>query len=386
MKFVSSRQFGIAAFLIIMAQKMFLLPTMMIKTGGQSSYISVIFVLLLEFFVLFLIMFTVKLQPNRSLYNLLDKGAGKAGGKIIAALMLFCIGLKMTLLMSELRVFFNINLGESLPDWIAAIPVCMFLFLTGVKTLRGIGRLSEITTPFILIIMVVLFLMVAGNVDFSRLLPVLGDGIAPIFKNVSLYPLWFGDIPYMLIFLGQVKKDKKFFLYAPVGAGLGGTIALVFSSVLFIVFGGIPHLLDYGNNISGTLLYSASSYIFGRFDLIIFSVWIFTLFIQLALVFYLFTRNLKYIFDVKGNSIVSIISAVFVYIMIVFIFREEHPLYYFCVLPIVRVSALFNHYLVPVFVFIVAAVLKARQNKRTARDLRPNFDHGIRQRKVGHEA
>lgn len=386
MKFISSRQFGITAFLIIMAQKMFLLPTMMIKTGGKSSYISVVFILLLEFAVLLLIMFTIKMQPNRSLYNLLDKGAGKTGGKIIAVLMLFCIGMKMILLMSELRVFFNINLGESLPDWLAAVPVCLFLFLIGVKTLRGIGRMSELTAPFILIIMVLLFLMIAGNVDFSLLLPVLGEGMAPIFKNVAVYPLWFGDIPYMLIFLGQVKKDKKFFLYAPVGAGLGAVIALVFSTVLFVVFGRISHLLDYGNNISGALLYSASSYAFGRYDLIIFSVWIFTLFIQLALVFYLFTRNLKYIFGARSNNLVSILGAAFVYVMIVFVFPEEHPLYYFCVMPLVRFSALFNHYLVPLFAFIVAAVLKIKQNKRAARTLRPNFDSPIRQRKVGHEA
>ncbi|MCL2675634.1 MAG: spore germination protein [Firmicutes bacterium] len=387
MKSITSRQFAIAAFLVIMAQKIFLLPTMMVKTGGASGYISVIFVLALELAVLLLIMFTIKMQPNRSLYNLLDKGAGKVGGRIIAALMLFCLSLKLMLLVSEIRVFFNINLQEGLSEWVAQISAGVFLFAVGTKTLRGIGRLAEITAPFILGVMVLMFLLVVGNVQFDRLLPVLSGGFAPILKNMSLYPLWFGDIPYMLIFLGQIKKDKRFFLYAPVGAGLGAVIALFFSSVLFMAFGGIPHLLDYGNNISTMLFYSATSYMMGRFDLILFSVWIFTLFIQFALVFYFLTRNLKYIFGANGNRLVSLAGAIVVFTMATFIFTEEYPLYYFCTQPIVRFAALFNNYLVPLFVFLIAVVLKIRQNKRVSGELlQPIFSAKIKQRSRNSEA
>ena len=90
MKTVTSKQFTITVLMIMLAQKLFLFAALLVKTGGRSSYISLLLMHLVEFALLIMIITILKIVPNRTFFNLLEKGATKIGGRIIAFLMLFC--------------------------------------------------------------------------------------------------------------------------------------------------------------------------------------------------------------------------------------------------------------------------------------------------------
>jgi spore germination protein KB len=385
MKLVNTKQYYVVVFLMMMAQKLFLLPALMIKTGGRDSYMSMFMILLLEVLVIVMITIVTKMHKNYTFYDLLSKGTKPVIGKIIAGIMVLGLLLKIILVISELRVFFDVNLNEALPDWAAMLPFCAFLFLIGVKTLRGLARLSQLFAPLILVSILILLVLVIGNTYPHWLLPFLANGIKPVFKNIYLYPVWFADVSYLLIFIGNVKPSKRMLLFSTISSVVAAIFVFIFTAAMFATYSSIPDLLDYGNNISNMLLYSPSSYVYGRFDILIFSIWVFTLFIQAGLIFYLLTRNIKYITGANGNKLISGISAAVLYIIVVFIFHDEHDLYRFC-LHFPRLFTVFNNYAVPLLIFILALILKKKSKNEGKQSMlssiKPNFATKIKAGKI----
>lgn len=364
MKQITTKQFSVIAFMVIMALKMFMLPTLMIKTGGRDSWISMIIFILIEFAILFFILFSAKLCPDASFYDLLNKVGGKVGAKIILAIMSLYLLLKMCLIVGELKVFFTVSVFDGLNWEICLIPLMAFLVYLANSSLRGIGRLAEIFMPFIVLSMLALLLLVLGNTNFDGLLPMLAESAEPVLENVSLFPMWFGDLSVMAVFLGEIKQSKRFVVWGFVSAAAGAAVVLFFTAVLFATYGNIPDLLDYGHNISNMLLYSSKSFTYGRFDIPVFCVWITTVFIQLGLVFGATTRHVSQIFAVKQRKWVALGLAVILYAVSVFIFKNEHELYYICT-EYPRFAAIFVEFLVPVLIFIAACVTHFGKKEKT---------------------
>jgi len=400
MKSVSVRQFAFLTFIIIAAQKLLVLPVFLLRTGGRDSYISVAVMLLVEVVVLVIIMLAIK-KTDKNFFQVLERAAGSILGRVIAAVMLVVMVIKILLFISVLRVFFVGALGQNLRDWLAIGLLCALMFYIATKSLRGLGRLGEIFLPLCVVAILALGFFASGNIRPRLIMPFLENGMRPVMDNLWFFPLWFGDLAVMVIFLGQVKLHKRnadaqytkhnaqlqnadikstgknhFIKAGVIAAVLGSVAVLYFCTVLFMTYADVAPLLNYSANVSGLLLYSSQSYRYGRFDIPIFCLFILSLFVVLALFFYAATRHVSYITKAKNNTIVSGVCAVAVYLLFLIFCRTEHALFSFS-LTRIRFFAVFNSIIIPVFILIAACVLgrsKRSNPLSNPRGLRLNID------------
>ena len=72
----------------------------------------------------------------------------------------------------------------------------------------------------------------------------------------------------------------------------------------------------------------------GRFDLMFYCIWLFTVFLKLALIFYLFTRNLGFIVNTRNNYLTSGLCAALWYALSAFVLKNENVTYLFFTGPV----------------------------------------------------
>ena len=73
--------------------------------------------------------------------------------------------------------------------------------------------------------------------------------------------------------------------------------------------------------------FSLGSQDYGRYDLLFYCVWMFSVFISLAFVFRVLTRSVEFIVKAKKHYFVSIICAVILYILSSFVLNNENIVY-----------------------------------------------------------
>ncbi|WP_243299159.1 GerAB/ArcD/ProY family transporter [Bacillus litorisediminis] len=130
-------------------------------------------------------------------------------GKIIGILYLVYFYI-MVILATRLFVEAYKKILIETPSW-AFITVILvltsFIVYLGLETL---GRLNQIMLPVLVIIAIaVVFLTMGEKKDYTNLLPILGNGIAPVAKGSLSVMAWFGEFVIMGMVLPYVQKPKK---------------------------------------------------------------------------------------------------------------------------------------------------------------------------------
>lgn len=359
-KQISTKQFVALLFLMAIAMKMFLLPALMLRVVGKDSYLVMLAYIVVESLSLVCLLITAMRNPDKTLFDILSDAFGRIISRVIVTLFaLFCF-LRCVLMISELKMFFTTTMYEQMNWVIMTIPLMVLLFAFSVRTLRSIGRTSELLLPIILVSTLLLSTLLLGDMNLSALLPVLENGLKPVVKGIVTFPMWYGDTAVLLLVLGNVKISKGFVAWSFVGKAVASVLTLLFSSTLFATYANISTLIDYGNNVSNMTQFSLGSQDYGRFDLLFYCVWLFSVFISLALVFRALTRSVEFVIAKKRHTIVSAVCVIVLYIVSAFVLRNENTVY--------NVMTTWIKYLAyPVaallpFVVLLAALIKYKPN------------------------
>jgi len=370
---ISVKQFAMLTFLIMIGQKLIILPAFLMSSSGRDGYITLLVMMLFEFLILSLIILSIK-KSDKSFFELLDKGLSKIGGRIVAVVMMLAMLIKILLVISVIRLFFNSIFEQNLRDWLSLAAVCFVMFFVASKSLRGIGRMGGIIFPLVMFSVLALIFLSLKNFRPSLMLPFLESGTAPIFSNLWIYPLWFLDIAIMVIFIGKVKGkvlteggagDKKHIMKAGlIAAGAAIVCTLFLSLILFMNFGDLPHLLDYRTNVSGLMLFSKSSYRYGRYDIPLFCLFILSLFVVLGLYFFTLTRHVSYIIKTDKHTRIAAACSIIIFALLLIFFRAEHTLFSFSV-GWIRYFGHFNNLAVPILMVILAIIISRKMSAKS---------------------
>lgn len=329
-KQVTTKQFVAVQFLIALAVKMFMLPALMLRIVGKDSYMVMIIWIAVEFVNLTLILLTAKRNPDKTMYDILTDAFGKVFSRIIVALLSLFIAVKGVLVISELKMFFKVAMYDDINWYIMLVPLMVVLCAFAVRSLRTIGRTSELLLPAVFVCTIILAGLLIGDMQGDNLLPFMSQGFSPVLKGLITFPMWFGDITFLLIFLGNIKITKGFMWAAYISKIIASALVLLFSCMLFATYGNISTLIEYGHNISNMTQFSLGSQDYGRFDLLFYCIWLFTVFIKLAVVFYFLTRNIGFIVGSRNNYVIAILTAVMYYALSQFVFNNENTVFVAC--------------------------------------------------------
>lgn len=359
-KQVSTRQFVVVQFLVALAVKMFMLPALMLRVVGKDSYIVMLVWIAFEFVDLTFVVLLARRNPDKTMYEILTDAFGKVVSRVIVALFTLFVCAKGLLVLGELKTFFVVTMYADINWVVMLIPLMALLCAFGIRSLRSIGRTAELITPVIVVSTLVLSGLLLGDIEFANLLPVMENGFAPIKKGMLTFPMWFGDVSFLLMFLGNIKINRGFIWKSYLSKLVATALVMLFSVTLFSTYANVSTLIDYGNNVSNMTQLSMGAQDNGRFDLMFYCIWLFTVFLKLALIFYFFTRNLGFIVGTRNNYLTSPICAAVWYAVSAFVLRNENVSYLFFT-SAVKYALCPVAFVMPMLLYITA-LLKYRPN------------------------
>ncbi len=371
-KEIDSSQLSVFVFMAVMALKIFLAPGLLIKYSGRDGWISMLVFVAIELVVLLMILFIIKLNPDKDLYEVLKYGVGNIGAKIVLLITSLFFGIKLIIMLGELKLFFNTSILKSI-DFVVCLIVLLFMLVVfSAKGLRPVGRMAQIFFPFVLIALVVLFALTFGNLDINGLNPVVFDK-DEILGTLSKFPIWFGDVAVLLVFTGKVKQKKRLVLGSMISAFISSAAVMYFAIVLFATYGDYPVIIDYGHTISNMVVYSSGSYLFGRFDIPIFCLWMISIFVQVIITFYAIASFMGKIIGKGSDAVWAIVVAVALFLLCQFVFKTKSSLFELGTgLP--RWLCLAVEVFLPAILLVISIVEKLKEKKENDISQKSNTD------------
>lgn len=360
-KEIDSSQLSVFVFIAVMALKIFMVPGLLIKHAGRDGWISMLTFVVIELIVLLAILFIIKLNPDKSVYDILVGALGKVVAKGILLIFAALLFVKLIIMCGELELFFNSSMLKSIDFVVCFIALLVLLVIFSSKGLRPIARMAQIFFPFVLGALLILFLLTVGNLKLDGLTP-LSFNMQEIAFTMSKFPIWFGDVAVLLIFTGKIKVRKRFILKGMLTGAISGIIVMYFAIVLFAAYGDYPIIIDYGHNISNMIVYSSGSYLFGRFDIPIFCIWMISIFVQIAVSFYAIVSFFGSVIEKGSDTVWAIVVAIALFVLCQIFFNSKSELLALGT-GVTRWLCLVIQIILPAMVLIISLINRSREKK-----------------------
>ncbi|SHJ46862.1 GerAB/ArcD/ProY family transporter [Paramaledivibacter caminithermalis] len=207
----------------------------------QDAWIVILLSLICSFGIFFVYLNLHKMHPNKNIIQIIYSILGKALGFPLALLYTLFFFNATARSLKDFGEVINITILNKTPFFIihlAFITVIIYILFLGFEVL---GRMSQVLVIIKVSTLLIMFLLVimSGKVDFKELLPVLGDGIAPVIKNIPMaiaFP--FSEIFVFLAFL-DITAPTKYFNRIVYLALLISGIMLTLSTIIMITSLGV---------------------------------------------------------------------------------------------------------------------------------------------------
>lgn len=278
-KRINTAQLFTLIFILGMSLKMLMLPVLLLKSGGRNAVAAMTVILLCELACLAVLLAALKLAPDKSFAELLRACMGRWAAKAVFLLFALFFFLKLVLLSGEVRIFFSENLFSEFSWCVYAIALFAFCVVVGKGTLRALARTAQFLFPLIVSATVLMFVL-SGITDYARALPLMENGWRNFFPTTLRYAMWYGDYSALVIVFGSLKRTKTTTVLSVLSAVAASVVVLFFTVGLTASFADVADLMRFGQNITGLSHNALGNAMHGRFDLVLFCVWLCSAFIK----------------------------------------------------------------------------------------------------------
>ncbi len=230
---MTSRQFYIMLFFIVISLKVQRLPSIISSSLEKDSYLLILLFLVIEIVLIALAFFILKHLRTKTL-TITD---GNAFSKLIKKLIVFAQAvyfLSLALLLYEaIQNLFAHVLFYELPWKLFSFMLLATVFYLAYSGVCNIARNFELYAFVIGISYVIIAFFGGSHTDFSAVLPFETIDFSKIPQGILDFNLWFGDF-FLILFLGNHTKNIKL-----KWTTLTYALAMTFVSLLYVEFYGI---------------------------------------------------------------------------------------------------------------------------------------------------
>ncbi|MBQ3502523.1 MAG: GerAB/ArcD/ProY family transporter [Clostridia bacterium] len=353
------RQASIIIFYMLVAFKVLSLPSLMYQTCKNDGYLSVLIMMVVDAVLIWVSFKILKQAKDKNIYDFVKQYTGRVVAKILVIALTLVPLIHLGIKTKGLEWFLVKNLYTKFEWFQFAIPIALITCYMIYKGVRNIGRVSEFFIWIIVIGVMIIIIRGLGSVDWTFFLPVLSKGIKPVLKAIYNYLAWFGIGGELLLFAGCIdfnqEKKSKIFFYS--------VLAIVLVQLVLWSFYGAYGIMSSTHNfaISDISQISNANIALDELSWLIVTVWAIAQILHVAIYGYLCCRGLQLIFNIKNDTVATLILFV---ALIVWIFWGEHT---------IALEKLFLHdvvvwvmivgqYLVPLIVFMLSFIKNKRKH------------------------
>lgn len=319
---ISATQFTIIVILFTIGSSILIIPSGLAAASEQDAWIAGIVGLAGGLLVILLFNALAKQNPSLTLLESCEVTLGKGLGKALSLVFISFFFILASTVVWDLVNFLTTHiLVESPVEVISILFISLVIFATRLG-LETIVRCGEIFFPWVIGLFFLWMLFSLPDVKFTNLLPIMEDGVRPIWNGATLSM----SIPYLqlIVFLmisptiRSKKTGKSLFL----GTLLGGLILITITFACILVLG-----------VNETIIQSHPSYVLGkkisfgnfvqRIEVIVAIIWMLTIFFKLVVLFYASTMGFAQVLGVKDYRILTFPLGIILLVLSLFVFPND---------------------------------------------------------------
>ena len=311
-KTISAWQAGIILFILLLANKILLLPSLIESKSKIEPIVVVSILFLFEIGLLILFYWTKSKFPEESFFNLLCQRLGKIVVIMVAVMIFFYFFCKAVFLYNIVCSFLRNLVYKDVSVFlflIGVLPVVNFLAFSG---LTAHARTMQIFFPFMFL--TVLFCVVVGSFRIDGDIILYPMQTLGVLQNVVKFFGAFGDSLFLFVVMDKIKVTHGQWkvVFSLAGAGMALSVAVTIVFVLSFTYTSFLHPFALFELLSFIKEYEG----LGRIDILPVIVIMFLSFYQLALYFYAMTTSVESVFY-KVNSVqaLAVIDTLFVLVV-----------------------------------------------------------------------
>ena len=315
------RQTSIIIFYMLVAFKVLSLPSLMYQTCKNDGYLAVFIMMVVDAILLWGSLKVLKQAKGKNIYEFVKQYTGGVVAKILVIGLTLIPLIHLGIKTKGLEWFLVKNLYTKFEWFQFAIPIALVTCYMIYKGVRNIGRVCEFFVWLIVVGVVIIIIKGFASVDLTFFLPILSKGITPIFKAIFDYLAWFGIGGELLLFCGCIdfkdEKKSRIFFYS--------AIAIILVQLVCFSFYGAYGIMASTHNfaISDISQISNANMALDELSWLIVTVWAIAQILHVAIYGYLFCRGLQIIFNIKNDTVATLVLFVG---LILWIFWGEHTI------------------------------------------------------------
>lgn len=295
---ISARQAGVIAFVLVLSNKILLLPSLLYQYVSADGLFVMAFMFLIEIFSLFVFIKLKTRYPKEKLSEILNRTLTPFFSKLIYLIMFVFFYFKVVLTFAIAYLYFQQQVYQD--DFIFIAFICAFpLACFGViKGLRPLARTIEFFY-YILIAGVVVCLSFSIFTNLKSPIFFTSD-IQSFITTLYRHIFTFGDFIFLFLIMDKidmpVMSSKKIWS--------GALIGMVLVLALYMIFYSKYHITAFMHNnaLSDVVVFTVEFNAFGRLDIVAMSTICFITILQVNIFSYAVCDTLQTIFSKMTNK------------------------------------------------------------------------------------
>lgn len=195
--------------------------------AGQDAWLAYLLGLSGGLLLMGIYVLIARLNPEKTLIEILRTSFGKYIGSIIAVFYIWYFIHLAVLVLRNFSEYMSISVYAETPIIFIIISYALVIAYLVKSGLEVMGRLGEIMVPLLPLMVFFLFLSLIPVYDISNFSPFLGQGIKPVLKTAfSIVTFPFGETVLFLMIFPYLNKKENIFKTAYLSILIAGLILI----------------------------------------------------------------------------------------------------------------------------------------------------------------
>ncbi|GIP32615.1 endospore germination permease [Paenibacillus sp. J2TS4] len=297
---ITVRQLAILLILFTIGTTILIVPAIMAETAKQDAWIAAILGTIFGVVLAWLYTVIGNRYPHLTLIEMINEAFGPWLGKAFSLTLVFFAFVTASELVYFMGDFITAQILPETPIEAIHITYVLLVVYTVRFGLVTLVRSAEILFPFFVVLFVGLIVFISPQMELQNLLPVLDNGVKPVFQASLFYTSVFflPSILFLMFFPSAVNDPKKANRALIVGTAIGGTVLTVMIAWAVIVLGAETTARQAYPSYSLAKLINVGKFL-QRIEVIMAIMWFITIYYKMSVYFYVSVTGLAQILNFK---------------------------------------------------------------------------------------
>lgn len=234
---ISSRQLILLFISINISTSILILPALVATGAKQDAWLSMILITVFGILTGLLHVGLGLRFPGRTIIEYSKEIAGRLPGALLGLSYIFLL---FYINVMVIREIIELLASEFFPETLMVVFAVVIVLAAVYIVKRGLevlSRTNEILLPFVLLFIIAGLLLIIGELEFTRLLPVLSGGLLPILKGAYPATVFFAETNLVAMILPALNNPRQAAGSVSIAMAAAGLLHTILAVIVIALLG-----------------------------------------------------------------------------------------------------------------------------------------------------